>query len=59
MLVANGGDFKKVELQVKKWMEQRNTAEAVEADVTKQMLKERYKWSESGGLRMVWYGSKF
>lgn len=48
MLVANGGDFKKVELQVKKWMEQRNTAEAVEADVTKQMLKERYKWSESG-----------
>ena len=48
MLVANGGDFKQVEMHVKKWMERKQTSESVEADVTKTMLKETYKWSEPG-----------
>ena len=46
--LASGENWKHVEMNVKKWNEDKKTRESTECDVTKAMLKEIYHWDQLG-----------
>ena len=54
MFKEAGGNFEIVEMNVKRWHEQKRSEEETESDVTKRMLRKRYFWDEFRAKCCAW-----